>query len=387
MSTPDRPVLQRLRYRQGQMLRSQDFRDQVAVEAQLRWWHNRALHNAFGVARGLAVDLFEKSGDACALVQRGLAYDCFGRELVHPRAESIAVPLAEAGMVLLARYSDNRSFPGKDELSGACLPAVDGSCAEQVELIWKPDVGLDIRDGVPLARVSSAALDSLPPQVPESLKGKLCHDAGRKTLFFLGVMSSTEKDVLLELTSDQAFQGAVHRLFQLSQGGPARQLSRPLARPHIGSGATIAGQTAWEAWTIPISTIRTRTAVVREQLQIGFQVKVDTSAAGFTQVPYYFAWLQGQLWTPSAMDALVGMHWDHIEEVSINSFTFRVVILVQNLMQSVMQHSSQNQLLALQHELLHLLHRNGFFVCWLGLQAGPGDHHASDVDEVNRGHP
>jgi hypothetical protein len=47
--------LQRLRYWQGQMLRSRDLRDQVATEAQLRWWHNRALHNVFGVASGFEV--------------------------------------------------------------------------------------------------------------------------------------------------------------------------------------------------------------------------------------------------------------------------------------------------------------------------------------------
>src|SRR6516225_2672470 len=52
---PDARNLQRLRYWQGQMLRSRDFRDQLAIEGQLRCWHNRAMHNAFGVASGFKV--------------------------------------------------------------------------------------------------------------------------------------------------------------------------------------------------------------------------------------------------------------------------------------------------------------------------------------------
>ena len=44
--------LQRLRYWQGQKLLSRDFRDQVSYESELRWWHNRALHNAYGQNSG-----------------------------------------------------------------------------------------------------------------------------------------------------------------------------------------------------------------------------------------------------------------------------------------------------------------------------------------------
>src|SRR5262249_23851380 len=56
-STPEQRDLERLRYWQGQMLRSRDFRDQAAQQAELRWWHNRALHNAYGVVAGLGVTL------------------------------------------------------------------------------------------------------------------------------------------------------------------------------------------------------------------------------------------------------------------------------------------------------------------------------------------
>ena len=63
--------IQRLRHVPRELLRSRDFRDQAAFSNQLRWWHNRALHDAFGVASGLSVAL--AAGAASALVQPGIA--------------------------------------------------------------------------------------------------------------------------------------------------------------------------------------------------------------------------------------------------------------------------------------------------------------------------
>jgi hypothetical protein len=242
---------------------------------------------------------------------------------------------------------------------------------------------------VPLAQVTSAILDPLPvtvQQIPETLRHKLCYDASRKILIYLGVMSSTDKEALLSLSSSLPFQTAVQSLSQRSQAGPIRQVSRPLARPYLGRGATIAGQTAWEAWSIPTPFNMRGIESESGQLQIGFQVKVDTSAAGFTLVPCYFAWLQGQLWRLSTADIFLGVHWDHIEDVSINGFTFRFVILVQNLVQSIMRSRAREPVLAFQQELLHFLQSNGFFVCWLGIQPELGHDLASDTDEVHHGH-
>jgi hypothetical protein len=69
--------LRQLQYWQGQALRSRDFNYALDYAEQLRWWHNRGSHGAFGVGYGLAVD-------ADGTVHCGVAYDCFGRELVIP---------------------------------------------------------------------------------------------------------------------------------------------------------------------------------------------------------------------------------------------------------------------------------------------------------------
>ena len=63
----------RLRHGQGESLSGRDFSDQAAQDDQLRWWHNRALHRAYGVAQGLEVDLASEPGTA--VVSPGLAYD------------------------------------------------------------------------------------------------------------------------------------------------------------------------------------------------------------------------------------------------------------------------------------------------------------------------
>src|SRR5829696_1733644 len=88
MSLPDPIELQRLRFQQGQQLSSRDFRDQIGIEAQLRWWHNRSLHNAYGIASGFEVE----QQDDSLLVHEGLAYDCRGRELILQQPRAIALP-------------------------------------------------------------------------------------------------------------------------------------------------------------------------------------------------------------------------------------------------------------------------------------------------------
>src|ERR1043165_4464539 len=80
--------LQRLKYWQGQKLLSRDFRDQTSYQAQLRWWHNRALHNSYGVSYGLGVTL-----DATRVtIEPGVAYDCYGRELILQTTKEIPLP-------------------------------------------------------------------------------------------------------------------------------------------------------------------------------------------------------------------------------------------------------------------------------------------------------
>ena len=127
--------LERFRYWQGQRLRSRDLRDQVDDANEMRWWHNRGLHQAFGVRFGLEVTPVIVGGQVIAVsITCGLAFDCYGRELALVKATQATVPAIEAegptSFVLVVR-------------SGAC----------GIEFVWVDFRDCDHRRGVRLARI------------------------------------------------------------------------------------------------------------------------------------------------------------------------------------------------------------------------------------------
>src|SRR5678815_1790192 len=111
--------MQRLKYWQGQKLLSRDFRDQTSYEAQLRWWHNRALHNAYGVSYGFAVTLI----DTRVRIDCGVAYDCYGRELILQAPRELVLPEPAddfASVTLVASFdAGDGSISSKEMLMGA----------------------------------------------------------------------------------------------------------------------------------------------------------------------------------------------------------------------------------------------------------------------------
>jgi hypothetical protein len=223
--------LERLRYWQGQLLRGRDFRDQLAIEAELRAWHNRALH-ATGVSGGLSVQGLPGRTPETVRVDAGLAYDCYGRELALARPREVEVPAepprAGGDWILVLR------LPGG--------PAAHGRPLAEPELAWEPADSLRPSRGVPLVRA-------------KRVSGRLVLDIGTD-----------------------------------------RRPSRALARPRFATGATTPRATPWQLWTLPSDDFA------------GLQVRVDTSAAGFTGIPCYFAWLEAVDWSGSggtAPDRLV----------------------------------------------------------------------------------
>src|SRR5215472_16477607 len=89
MARLEKRKLDRFQYWQGQKLKSRDFRDIQADTAQHRWWHNRALHNAYGIYKGFGVSV---STDPFVEVRPGVAYDCFGRELILQTTQTVSIP-------------------------------------------------------------------------------------------------------------------------------------------------------------------------------------------------------------------------------------------------------------------------------------------------------
>ena len=301
--------LQRLRYRQGQMIRGQDFRDQQEIEAQLRAWHNRAIHNTYGVAKGVPDGLAVEAapGGKNVIVKRGVAYDCFGRELILRDQRLIPFESLTDPMLLVLRHKASSGCCLTSEVVESCSMTV-ASVAKDTELVWLPVEGFTVRDGVGLART---------------------------------------KVVGASVRLDDAFL--------------ARQ-SRPLARPHIASGATIPGATTWEVWDVKRSAGREAPENV-----FGLQVRIDTSSAGFTTIPAYFASLQGALSRLGAQggETTICLHLDHIDEVAIDGFTFRFFITVFGLAPGTSPLPKTEERSFLQAQKA--------YVSWLAVGPNPGD--------------
>jgi hypothetical protein len=271
MSKPPQVELERLRYWQGQRLRARDFRDQLAIETQLRWWHNRALHNVFGVSLGFDVSPVLQSGTLTAVrVTCGLAYDCFGRELILQETREVPVPTAPLSqgnrqvtlITLLLRYKEAAQFLQRNDLAAVCLSCSGSSFQEEPDFVWKPTDGVQLTDGVPIAQVN---FDN------------------QQVIF------------------DHQFR---------------EPISRPLARPYLASGATLSGHTVWEPWLVEVS---------KRPILIGLQTQIDTSAAGFTHTPCYFAWLQGALRDEQGQ-LLLFPYFANITEASPTGFIFRFLV-------------------------------------------------------------
>jgi hypothetical protein len=276
MPSRARPDLERFQYWQGQTLASRDFTSQLAVDAELRAWHARSLHRAAGIAWGFDVSQpAVTDGDTDAslrvTVKCGVAYDCEGRELVlqSDRAVKVPAPGDARQLTLFVRFAADRC--GCHDHNGAhdvfCGSGSDHALDDALTFSWEsPDASTHHR-GIPLAR--------------------LIADDG-------------------EFTHDPEFR-APH--------------TRPLARPRLATGETVHGNTPWEPWR---EEVFDGAGGVRD-LIVGVQTRVDTSAAGFTAAPCYFAALEGG--TSSLLDdEFAPAFFTSIADPSADGFTFRLLM-------------------------------------------------------------
>jgi hypothetical protein len=285
----DRPFVnlefERFIYRQGQSLASRDFRDQGRMEAARRWMHNSALHNTWGIALGFEVSLPGNAPNnkwdrgAELRVDPGIAYDCFGREMI----------LAEPAVLTRAEFEDD---------SGN-LP--DGLAGEVFLLVLRyqechKQVTTDICSG-------SVHSFRLPPPL-------LLWKQRREVQYgievpILGVSFSK---------SNQTVEASIRQI--------SIERIRPQARPRMASGETVKGQTAWRAWEIQPLVFSSPPSG-----QIGLEVEIDTSSAGFQQQPCYFAWLNGPLQIAIDKSQVLIEPFVSLANEELDSFVFRVFLL------------------------------------------------------------
>jgi hypothetical protein len=101
-----KPVeIERVQHLPRELLRSRDLRAQVRSDVERMWWHQRAVHDAVGVAAGLVAS--DEAGDV--RVSAGVGYDPAGHE-VRLLDDAVIAPPDDVGhiYVLILRYCDGR---------------------------------------------------------------------------------------------------------------------------------------------------------------------------------------------------------------------------------------------------------------------------------------
>jgi len=160
--------IQRLRYWQGQKLKSKDFQDQLSYNLLLQAWHNRALHDAYGVRTGLQVSLENDE----VVIKSGVVYDIHGHELVLEEDSCFGLPsqIPQNGLFLVVQ----RKSPDGPDMTISLL-----------QFKWQDTLRFNPHDGVALARLlPGPALDryfNLPVARPVSEPRRFYSDSLENT--------------------------------------------------------------------------------------------------------------------------------------------------------------------------------------------------------------
>jgi hypothetical protein len=160
------------------------------------------------------------------------------------------------------------------------------------------------------------------PPTPDQ---KVFYNAEKKLLIAIDGLTPADEAELKKLSDDPAFVTAIDKLVAADQRTPVlnahfvQRRARALTRPRIGSGSTVPGDTSWDLWT----EIILDAAGQKVPADLGVQVTVDTSGAGFTETPCYFAWLQGTLWDQVHLN-FFPVPIVHIDRETYRRFRFRL---------------------------------------------------------------
>jgi hypothetical protein len=241
----DVPALSRVTYFDGERLAANDLNDAATVQRELRWLHNRSLHN-WGIGIGFGVS--GNKGDRQVLVAPGYAIDRMGREIILTGTLAKAVPAKSAKTIcyLVASYPDDAALTVTERRAGEC--GSDGAVRlqEQADIHWR-------------------------------IQGEQTVASGREI-------------VLAQATIENCQLAAPLSLDQ-------RRNARTSQQPYIAAGETPQGNTQWELWTVTnqaaATPTPTPTGTPAPPIILGVKTTVDTAPAHFGTIPEYQAQLRG----------------------------------------------------------------------------------------------
>jgi len=260
----DIPSLERVVFFTGQQLTAADLAALQRAHRELRWLHNRSLHN-WGIGIGFGVT--GERGDSAVTVGPGYGIDCLGREIILTESRTLAVPAVasapgggEATFYLTAVYLPDDDQNVAERRPGVCLPEGTVRLTEEPGLEWR--------------------------QSDELHEGR-------------------------ELILAQAWiqNCRLSRPLSLS----ARRNARPSQQPYIAAGQTKVGDTAWAVW-------------MENGVMLGFEVTVDTSDARFRGTPRYVAHIAGDRFLAAQPAPLVALPLAGIVDATPVRFTLQALM-------------------------------------------------------------
>ncbi len=234
----DIPVLHRPAFFDGQRLDAQDLSGAQSFHRELRWLHNRSLHN-WGIAFGYAAT--GKRKQRLVQLQPGYAIDCEGRELLLAETLEMAVPAVSgspsggpATYFLTVSYLDDSDITPETR-AGACETAGAVRRPEKALFRWQdPDEGYRFGLDVVLATI----------EVQDCQLASDVSPAGRR-------------DAVAE------------------------------QQPYIAAGQSKPGETTWRLWP-------------NDEQPLGVAATISTTSAGFRSTPAYQAHVVGQRVVPDS---------------------------------------------------------------------------------------
>jgi hypothetical protein len=225
--------IERINWRDGQLLTSRDLRDDQNAEDLLRYMHVRYLHKTWGIVEGLVVNAPDVSAVS---VSEGYALDIEGRELLVAVTTTVAVPVeiitSTTMYLVISRDLDDGPhskcgcYSSTVDLSTLCLGVSAVKRFEQGKLSWK--TVHEVRRGL------------------DVLLARILIQNGK-------IASSVDTSVQHRATT--------------------------FARPKVWADKTQQNQTGWSD--------------LNSEQTSEIQATVDTSNAGFIKKPAYFASLVG----------------------------------------------------------------------------------------------
>lgn len=236
-SSSEIPELERPSFFDGQRLTAADLAAIHEYHRQLRWLHNRSLHN-WGIAFGLEVS--GARGDHSVQIRPGYAIDCEGHDVILSEEVVMNVPaVAGASSGGPATYYLTASYLSEEDQSpeltraGVCDTSGAVRYAEEPRVRW---------------------------QDPADTEADSRYRAGEDLVL---AMVKVENCAIAEAVTDAG-----------------RQEARPATQPYVAAGKTAAGATPWHLWP-------------DEAAPVGVTTTVATTTAGFRTTPRYQAHVMG----------------------------------------------------------------------------------------------